>query len=296
VTLRLHKGAFDGTDVYYIRTDASDQGFATAEKLIYVPKLKPLTAAGLSGRAYLVEGGAAGQATVLSTEPGRDDYTPAWTVHKVTWKSQPRLLGSVADVEAAEKTGDVAVEKTDIVVNAEVVKWSTGQISVDPELKSYLGRGPLIEGPDPVALTATFKLGQCFPGSRYFAASHSIKPAAVMTQTLFAPRLHAGPSKAAATGRTNVFMNGIAGPGPMGFQPSVFDLDAGNPAWSPYWDHYTYQWRDTATARVLRTQGELLRARDAGELDEFPGVPDTQGEVFTVNCPAPVLAPIDFTG
>jgi hypothetical protein len=45
----------------------------------------------------------------------------------------------------------------------------------------------------------------------------------------------------------------------MGFQPSVFDFDA-------------------------------------GELDEFPGTPDTSGTVFTVNCPVPVLAPPTFTG
>jgi hypothetical protein len=296
VTMRLHKGAFAGQDVYLIRTDASDQGFATAEKLLYVPKLKPLTAEGLHGGAYLVQGGADGQGTVLSSEPGRDDYTPAWRVHNVTWKAQPRLLRSVADVEAAESKGEVTVEETDIILNAEVVKWSTGQVSVDPDLKSYLGRGPAIEAPDPSTMKVTFKLGQCFPGTRYFAASHSIKPAAAMTQTTFAPRLHSGPSKALTTGRTNVFMNGIKGPGPMGFQPSVFDLDAGNPAWSPYWDHYTYRWKDTATPRVLRTQSELFTARDGGELEEFPGVPDTKGEVFTVNCPAPVLAPISFSG
>jgi hypothetical protein len=37
-------------------------------------------------------------------------------------------------------------------------------------------------------------------------------------------------------------------------------------------------------------------ARDAGELDEFPGTPDTKGEIFTVNCPVPVLAPNTFVG
>ncbi len=296
VTMRLHQGAFDGQDVYFIRTDTSDEAFATAEKLVFVPKLKRLTGEGLSGKAYLVEGGAAGQATVLSSEPGRDDYTPAWTVHRVTWKAQPRLLASVADVEAARSKGEVAVEKTDIVVNAEVVKWSTGEFTVDPELKGYFGPGLLIEAADPAAMKVTFKLGQCFPGSRYFVVSHSIPPAADMTKTLFAPRLHAGPSKAGATGRTNVFMNGIKGPGPMGFQPSAFDVDAGSPSWSPYWDHYAYQWKDTATPRVLHNQGEIIKARDAGELEEFPGLPDTKGEVFTVNCPVPVLAPVSFTG
>ena len=80
----------------------------------------------------------------------------------------------------------------------------------------------------------------------------------------------------------------------MGFQPSAFDFDAGNPAWSPYWDHYTYGWTERATARVLTSQQDIHDARDAGEVDEFPGTPDTNGEVFTVNCPVPVLAPATF--
>jgi hypothetical protein len=80
----------------------------------------------------------------------------------------------------------------------------------------------------------------------------------------------------------------------MGFQPSVFDSQAGEPAWSPYWDHMTYAWKDEAAARVLKTESEVHEARDAGQLDEFPGTPDTKGEVFTVNCQVPVTAPATF--
>jgi hypothetical protein len=114
---------------------------------------------------------------------------------------------------------------------------------------------------------------------------------AEMTRTVHSPRLHGTVSDAGAVGRTNVFMNGFEGPGPMGFQPSAFDVDAGDPAWSPYWDHYVYVWRDEVTPRVLTSQTAIHEARDADELDEFPGSPDTGGEVFTVNCPVPVLAP-----
>lgn len=89
-------------------------------------------------------------------------------------------------------------------------------------------------------------------------------------------------------------MNGLAGPGPMGFQPSVFDFAAGEAAWSPYWDHFAYQWKSATRPKLVRSQSELFRARDAGDLEEFPGVPDTQGTVFTVNCPVPVLAPNTF--
>ncbi len=85
VTLAVRPGAFAGNDVWFVRTDTSDAGFAEAEQLVHVPKLAPLTGEGLSGAAYVVEGGPDDQPSVFSTEPGRDDYTPAWTVHRVTW-------------------------------------------------------------------------------------------------------------------------------------------------------------------------------------------------------------------
>jgi len=139
-----------------------------------------------------------------------------------------------------------------------------------------------------------FKLHECFPGSRYIVTDHSIAPAAEGTHTVFAPALHAEPLDAGATGRTNVFMNGIPGPGPMKHQPSVFDSNAGDPQWSPYWDHYAMEWRNGREPRVLREQPAVFAARDAGDLTEHPGVPDTKGEVFTVNCPVPVVAPATF--
>jgi hypothetical protein len=165
---------------------------------------------------------------------------------------------------------------------------------VDGKLRDYLGDGQLIERPDTERLEVMFKLHECFPGSRYIVTDHSIAPAADGTHTVYAPGLHDRPIDAGATGRTNVFMNGFRGPGPMKHQPSVFDSDAGEPQWSPYWDHYTMEWRNGREPRVLRRQQEVLAARDRRELREFPGVPDTKGEVFTVNCPVPVVAPATF--
>lgn len=290
VTLAVRPGAFAGSDVWYVRTDASDAGFAEAEQLVHVPKLAPLTGEGLSGAAYVVEGGSDDQPTVFSTEPGRDDYTPAWTLHRVTWSAEARVLRSEQEIRDAEAAGALAVERTDIVVNAGIVKWSSGEMAVDSVREAYLGDGQLLEPVDTTAMRATFKLGQCYPGSRYFVLDHSANAAAEMTQTVFSPRLQDGPSGAGATGRTNVFMNGLEGPGPMGFQPSAFDFAARDPAWSPYWDHWTYAWRDGVEPRLLESQTAIHDARDAGDLDEFPGTPD-MGGLFTVNCPVPVLAP-----
>jgi len=295
VTMRLNAGRVSGKDVYFIRTDASDKSFADEHGLVFVPKLAALANPDLAGTVYL-DADAPDRPAIFSSEPGRDDYTPAWRVHRLRRNESPRPLVSVEDVEEAEREGAVAVENSGVVLNAEIVKWSDGELAVDRERKGYLGQGPLLEPPDTGAMRVTFKLGQCYPGSRYFVTDHSIAPAAAMTKTIFAPRLQGGPSKAGATGRTNVFMNGLAGPGPMGFQPSVFDFDAGDSEWSPYWDHFTYAWNDEDEARLLTSQGEIHAARDGGDLNEFPGMPETKGMVFTVNCPVPVLAPPTFTG
>jgi hypothetical protein len=296
VTLALHRGVFDGRDIYYIRTDTSDQAFADTQRLVWAPKLGGLMSGSLSGSLYLVDGGTREQAAVMSSEPGRRDYTPAWGIIRVRWRRAPETLASVADVEAAERAGKVSIERTDIVVNAPIVKWSSGELAVDRERKAYLGSGQLLEPPDTKAMAVTFKLHECFPGARYIVTDHSVAPAAEMTHTAYAPHLQKDPRDAGATGRTNVFMNGLKGPGPMGFQPSVFDSDPGDAAWSPYWDHFTYVWRDGKRPRVLRDERSVHAARDAGELEEIPGVPDTKGSVFTVNCPVPVVAPPTFRG
>jgi hypothetical protein len=294
VTMRLHAGVVDGNDVYFIRTDASGEAFADKEQLVFVPKLAALAKPKLSGAMY-VDAQQADRPAILSSQPGGENYTPAWRLHQLQWSGSPRPLASVDEIADAQRAGALTVEDAGVVVNAAIVKWPAGELAVDRERKAYLGQGPLLEAPDTGAMRVTFKLGQCYPGSRYFVTEHSIEPAAAMTKTVFSPGLQGGPTEAGATGRTNVFMNGLPGPGPMGFQPSVFDFDAGDVQWSPYWDHFTYAWTDEAEARLLTTEDEIHTARDAGELDEFPGTPDTKGMVFTVNCPVPVLAPPTFS-
>jgi hypothetical protein len=290
VTLRLHAARFDGRDVYFIQTDTSDAAFARERKLVHAPKIASVVDAKVSGEIFLI----GDQPAVVSSQPGRKDYTPAWRVRRASWTSGSRRLDSVDEVRAAARAGDLNIEETDIVLNAPIVKWAGGELAVDGKLRDYLGDGQLIERPDTGRMEVMFKLHECFPGSRYIVTDHSIAPAAEMTHTVFAPALHARPLDAGATGRTNVFMNGIPGPGPMKHQPSVFDSDAGEPQWSPYWDHFAMEWRKGREPRVLREQPAVFAARDAGDLKEHPGVPDTKGEVFTVNCPVPVVAPARF--
>ncbi|MEX0991200.1 MAG: hypothetical protein WD004_02890 [Actinomycetota bacterium] len=292
VMLRLHHGIVDGADVYFVRTDASDQNYASKEGLVYVPKLAALQTTGLSGEAYVITNGVPDQPVVLSSDPSAPGYTPAWRIHEARWSGRAEPLTSLKQVADAAKAGDLSIRARG-VINAPAVTWAGGELPVDPDLVEYLGGGQLIEPPDIAAGTVTFKVHECFPASRYIVCDTSMEPMAEGMHVAYSPELE-GATDAGATGFVNVFMNGIPGSGPMGFQPSVFDATAGDPAWSPYWDHMTYAWASEQGARVLRSQAEIHEARDGGELDKFPGTPDTDGTVFTVNCPVPVVAANSF--
>lgn len=271
VRLRLHPAVVDGEEAWYVRTDASEQSYARREGLVFVPRIAGLAAAGFVGDAFMFTNGAGDQPTVLSSEPGRDDYTPAWRISEVTWAG-PTLLESADDVRAAADAGDLTIATGNVVANMPVVRWSGGEMPTDPDLVEYLGGGQLIEAPDTAGDSVLFKLHECFPGSRYIVCDTSAPPMAEGMQIIGSPGL-GGASGAGATGRVNVFMGGIEGSGPMGGQPSVFDSLAGEPSWSPYWDHMTYVWEEGADARVLTNESEVHEARDAGESRRVPGDP-----------------------
>lgn len=68
-----------------------------------------------------------------------------------------------------------------------------------------------------------------------------------------------------------------------------------DPAWSPFWNHFTLRWTEEATPRVLTSAAEIREALEAGEVEEFNGTPNTHPDGFVINCPAPILAPNTFT-
>lgn len=291
VTLQLHPGWFDGGDAWFIRTDASDQAFAEAEDLVHVPLLRnALNAEGSYATFYRFAESADGQRPVLSTVPTDEDFTSAFQVVDVTFSGDPELLDSASAIEDAAAAGTVTLEPTGVIVNYPLVVWPEGGLAADPDLEMPLGAGPLIEAPDLESGTVTFKLHQCYPGSRYIATDTSAVPMAPMmgvvgsapTQLL---------REANATAPIYVFGNGLPGPGPMGFQPSVFNSKAGDVIWSPFWDHYVVMWKDPEQATVLTSEAEIMAAVEAGTLELFTGTPDTHPEGFVVNCPSPVLAP-----
>lgn len=193
----------------------------------------------------------------------------------------------------AASSGALEVEPTETVVNYPFVKWPGGELAVDPRLEKALDGGPLVSPPDLDAITVTFKLHQCYPESYYIITDTGAVPMAGMMNVVPAPgatRL----VEVAATEKIYVFGNGIPGFAAMGFQPSIFASKAGELSWSPMWEHVTVLWNEGVTPELLTDPGMVAEKEEVAQVKMFPGTPDTGGQSFVVNCPAPITAPNMF--
>ena len=77
----------------------------------------------------------------------------------------------------------------------------------------------------------------------------------------------------AATATVYVFTNGVAGMGPLGFQPDVFDNPPGAPGYTPLRRIHLLTWTDSAAAVELTSAADVQAAIADGRLtEETPGV------------------------
>lgn len=289
VTFRLHEGQYNGEPIYFIRTDAGDADFAKQNGLVFVPLLN----AGREVAAPLYLFGD-GRPPVFSRTPAAETYTSLFAIKNVTVNDDSADLSSAGAVEQAVNDGKVSLEDGPLV-NYPVVKWPGGELAEDTERETYLGTGQLLGPVNTGEMTVTFKLHQCFPGSRYIVTDTSIAAMAPMMSIPASPP-NARLMETGATDEIWVFANGLPGSGVMGFQPAIFDNKAGQSAWSPFWNHFTVKWVDESQAKLLRSSAEIRELVSSGDLELFNGVPDSHPTGFVVNCPVPVLAPNTFTG
>ncbi|HEU4798032.1 MAG TPA: hypothetical protein VFT63_03835, partial [bacterium] len=188
VTFRLRPVFIDGERAYHIRTDASDAAFARRVGLVHVPKLAAAIKAQAAADYFVFSNGAAGQLPVVSTAPGRPDFTPAFRISRVTFNRSPVRLISAAQVRDAAASRRVRIAATQTVVNYPVVKWPGGELPVDRERTAYLGGGQLLRAPDVQKREVTFKLQQCFPGEWYIVTDTSASPMAPMMRIAASPK------------------------------------------------------------------------------------------------------------
>jgi len=65
-----------------------------------------------------------------------------------------------------------------------------------------------------------------------------------------------------------VFNNGIAGKGPLGFQPDVFPSPPGSAGYTPLRRIVFIHWADGVAPRELKSAAEVQAAEDAGEVSQ----------------------------
>ena len=63
-----------------------------------------------------------------------------------------------------------------------------------------------------------------------------------------------------------VFQNGVAGKGPLGFQPDVFPFAPGSDGYTPLRMITFVSWNDPAQAQILKSAQDVLQAETDGKL------------------------------
>lgn len=134
------KGFYQGQQVLFIHTEASDRTVAAmltkmmGPKVLVVPSLAKVPR-NLLASVYVFRNGVRGdgpfgyQSDVFDSAPGNANYTPLRLVTFVTWSStvKPRLLRSADAIKAASDRKELAVEKSDVVVNMPMLTWPGGK-------------------------------------------------------------------------------------------------------------------------------------------------------------------------
>jgi hypothetical protein len=133
------KGYLNGKEILFQHTEVSDPKVAELltemmrSPVLVVPALAQAPPS-LLATVYAFKNGVRGggpfkyQPDVFDNPPGSDGYRPFRAVNLVTWKNEwsARLLKSEAEVKAAEKAGEIVVERPGVVANMPLVTWPGG--------------------------------------------------------------------------------------------------------------------------------------------------------------------------
>ncbi len=301
LVIPLVRGLYDGKDVFYITTEASDSNAAaeltnlTKFPVTFAPALTK-TPPPATANIYLFKNGIKGeglmdfQPQVVDSIPGDARYSPLWQVNIVEWKdpSSATVLGSEDDVLAAESNGKVTVEPTHIIVNCPIIQWGGNNEGTIPaghmKIRDSISEsGPY--GSAQVLDINTQKMQVTFVAHRgfapdgstiyYIATDSSQKDPSDMLGVIFANKTQATISTSSSSDLYQ-FSNGIKGSGPLGFQSGVGSTKPGDQYYSPMWRIQVITWKDPSSATILENVQDITSKSD---------MTTTTLAGFIVNCP-----------
>jgi hypothetical protein len=301
LVIPLVRGLYDGKDVFYITTEASDSNVAkgltnfTNFPVTFAPALAktPPTA---SANIYLFKNGIKGpgimgfQPQVVDSIPGDAKYSPLWRVNIVEWKdsTSATMLGSEDEVLAAESDGKVTVTSTHVVVNCPIVQWDGNKEGTIPAGHMKIRDGITESGAygnaqvlniDSQKMQITFVAHRGFAPDGatiyYIATDASQKGPADMLGVVLANTTQTTISTSSSADLYQ-FSNGIKGSGPLGFQSGVGASKPGDQYYSPMWRIQVITWKDPSSATVLENVQDITSKGD---------ITTTTLAGFIVNCP-----------
>ncbi|MBI3639520.1 MAG: hypothetical protein HY223_04305 [Thaumarchaeota archaeon] len=301
LTIPLVRGLYDGKDVFYITTEASDSDAATELTkftnfpVTFAPALSK-TPPAASANIYLFKNGVKGdgimgfQPQVVDSIPGDAKYSPLWRVNVVEWKdpTSATTFGSEDEVLAAESNGKITITPTKIVVNCPIVQWGGNNEGTIPAGHMKI-RDSITESGDygsaQVLDIDTQKMQVTFVAHRGFAPDGSTIYYIATDASQMGPSDALGvifANKTQATISTSSsadlfqFSNGITGSGPLGYQSGLAATKQGDQYYSPMWRIQVVTWKDPSMATVLENVQDLTSKSD---------MTTTNLAGFIVNCP-----------
>ncbi|MBS3923350.1 MAG: hypothetical protein KGZ37_09440 [Nitrosarchaeum sp.] len=299
----LHKGFYNGGDVYFIITDSSDKTHADIItknqkwKVELAPLLKNTPAKALS-KTYMFTNGISGdgvhgyQGEVFTSTPAQSEIYSALTSHvHVTWKdgTTPKILNSEKAIMEAEKKGEISLTPLEVVLNMPQIVWPDGQMMVkeDKVLSDHTpyGGGQVLDI-DTKEKTVTFIAHRGWgPDGRtiyYIVTDATPSGPAEMMGVVSAPTSASLIANSAAVDLFQ-FTNGIKGSGPLGFQPGIASGAQGDANYSPMWRINVITWKDANNSALLENISDITAYQKAGLIDIGLARPMDMDHI--VNCP-----------
>ena len=299
----MSTGYYEGGTVYYITTDSSDPTHASiiSDLRGWNVELSPVLADAPDeavATAYMFTNGVEGpgmhgfQGEVFTATPEQADEYSALAGHiHVTWNdgSEPRTLTSEAEILEAEADGDVVLTGLPVILNMPHIVWPGGQMDVKENATlsddTPYGGGQVIDI-DTDAMTATFVAHRGWgPDGRtsyYIVTDATPEGPAGMMGVVSSPTSASLIASPAAVDLYQ-FANGIAGTGPLGFQPGIATAALGDETYSPMWRIYLVTWNDPADAALLETKADIDAMVEDGLVSVSLARPMDSDHI--VNCP-----------
>ncbi|WP_316504457.1 DUF7482 domain-containing protein [Nitrosopumilus sp.] len=302
-TIPMHQGYYDGGEVYFIITDASDPTHADliTENQGWKVELAPLLAnapAEALSKTYMFTNGIEGdgvhgfQGEVFTSTPAQADVYSALTSHvHVTWNDGvlPRVLDSEEMIMVAAEDGQITLSELDVVLNMPQIVWPEGQMMVKEDNtltdETPYGGGQVLDI-DTEEKTVTFIAHRGWgPDGRtiyYIVTDATPSGPAEMMGVTSTPTSASLIANSAAVDLFQ-FKDGITGTGPLGFQPGIAAGAPGDANYSPMWRIFMIGWADPANAQLLETIGDINAYSEAGMIDI--GIARPMDSDHIVNCP-----------